>query len=154
MVDNLGLRGKWPARWKIIISSLQHIQLIVLCFCPASFLPLKITSQFPVLFKKNIIPQVMLPPSYLSAIDLRLAGALQGYGEGVQLRSVQGSGVRGSAPKIDGYLEGKKGFSSSYQILLRGPSYFFLLASRKKNENSKLHFLWSEMIRPAAKLIL
>lgn len=74
----------------------------------------------------------MLPPSYLSAIDLRLAGALQGYGEGVQLRSVQGSGVRGSAPKIDSYLEGKKGFSSSYQILLRGPSYFFLLASRKK----------------------
>lgn len=49
----------------------------------------------------------MLPPSYLSPIDLRLAGALQGYGEGVQLRSVQGAGVRGSAPKFDGYFEGR-----------------------------------------------
>lgn len=123
-------------------------------FLPRVFSPSENNKSIP-----SVVQKEYISPSYATTVLsvcywFKASWCLAGVGEGVQLRSVQGSGVRGSAPKIDGYLEGKKGFSSSYQILLRGPSYFFLLASRKKNENSKLHFLWSEMIRPAAKLIL
>ncbi len=103
----------------------------------------------------------MLPLSHLPHIDSRLAGALQGEGKLVKEGSsdqfrVQESGDvgMGSADKTDSYYSTTQdwgGFLSSHQIPLRGPVYFSV--GLKKNEETKLYFLWSEMIRPVAKLI-
>lgn len=75
---------------------------------------------------RTTFPQVTIPLFNLSPIDLRLAGALQLVKEGsIDWFRVQESGGRDLPIKLTTTaLQEREGFSSSYQILSRGPISF------------------------------
>lgn len=123
---------------------------IVLCFLPCVLSVLKITCQFPALFKRINSPKLW---SHCLIFLLLISGWLVPYRECGRWWRRVGSWDKfrvqesaGCAAKIDSYYL-RKGILPSF---FKAQSIFSV--SLWKNVNNKLYFLWSEMIKPGDKL--